>query len=395
MAALANMNKRIWIAASVLVLAMLVAWFLWDRTSTPSLAKASAPMASPAPAEVDVLRYPAGAPQLSLMRAQPLGSSPIPLTDPLSARLVYDEDVTARIAVGISGRITAIKAAPGDLVRAGQVLAEIDSPDFGTAQADLNKASADEDRKQRAVERAKELVPGEALPVREWEGLQADLAQAHAETARAQQRIRNLNPRGLPIVGQRLSLTSPIDGVVTDRTATQALEVSPSLVAPLFVVTDPRHLWVLIDVPEKILGRIRLGSKVEVQSDAFPDQTFMARIVQLGQVVDANTRRVTVRARLDNIDRKLLPEMFVRANVLQDSGLGVRVANGAIVNQGLYSYVFVQTGEGAFQRRRVSLARQGSDASYVTEGLKDKERVVTTGALLLDGELTARAGEKP
>lgn len=65
-------------------------------------------------------------------------------------------------------------------------------------------------------------------------------------------------------------------------------------------------------------------------SDAYPGETFTARIVQLGQVVNANTRRVTVRARLDNGERKLLPEMFVRANVLQQVGSGVRVANEAI-----------------------------------------------------------------
>ncbi len=185
------------------------------------------------------------------------------------------------------------------------------------------------------------------------------------------------------------------DSVVTDRTATQALEVGPGLPAPLFVVTDPKRLWLMVDLPEKLLGRVKRGSAVEVESEAYPGERFTARIVQIGPVVDTNSRRVTVRARLDNPQLKLLPEMFVRAHVLQDSGVGVRVPNSAIVNQGVYTYLFVQTGPAEFHRRKATLLTQGGDFSYVGEGLQGGERIVTTGALLLDAELTARAGDKP
>jgi cobalt-zinc-cadmium efflux system membrane fusion protein len=118
-------------------------------------------------------------------------------------------------------------------------------------------------------------------------------------------------------------------------------------------------------------------------------------VAQAGQWVDPNTRRVTLRAQLDNPLGKLLPEMFVRARVLQDSGSGVQVPNSALVNQGIYSYVFVQTAQGEFRRRQVQLLTQGADSSYVGAGLKGDELVVTAGALLLDAELSARAGDKP
>ena len=386
-------NKWKLTAWVVLTGAIAASWLAW-RQPGPAPSQVERSVASATLVKTDVLRYPEGAPQLTMIQSQALPSSPIPLTDPLSARLVYDEDATARIAVGISGRIVAIHAAPGDAVKAGQVLAEIDSPDFGTAYADVNKARADERRKRQAVDRAKELVPGEAIPVKDWESLQADLEQARAETARADQRLTNLNPRGLAIKGQRLSLTTPITGVVTDRTATPALEVSPALNAPLFVVTDPKRLWVMIDLPEKLLGRVKPGSSVAIESDAYPDERFTAKIAQLGRAVDVNTRRVQIRARLDNPEQKLLPEMFVRAYVLQDSGVGVRIPNSALINQGIYAFVFVQTHPGEFQRRKVTLLTRGGDFSYVSDGLQDGERVVTAGALLLDAELTARAGEK-
>lgn len=379
----------------LVIVAAAVIW--WLETEGPSASQPGIERTAQPATQMgaDTLRYPEGAPQLSMIRTAALAASRVPLGDVLSGRVVYDEDVTARIGVGVSGRIVDIKVAPGDAVKAGQVLAEIDSPDFGTASSDLRKAQADEERKHLALERARDLVSGDAIAMKEWESLQSDMAQAHAETERAAQRLRNLNPRGLAISGQRVKLTSPMDGVVTDRTATPALEVSPGLASPLFVVTDPKRLWLMIDLPERLLGRVKLKSEVSVESDAFPGEQFAARIVQLGQVIDTNTRRATVRAVLQNPRLALLPEMFVRVRMLQEGGSGVRVPNSAIVNHGVYAYLFVQEAPGQFRRRKVALLTQGGDTSYVGEGLKDGEQVVVGGALLLDAELTARLGDKP
>lgn len=335
----------------------------------------------------DTLRYSHSAPQLAMIEAQNIPASPVPLGDQLSAHLVYDEDVTARIGVSISGRIVALKAAPGDAVKAGQVLAEIDSPDVGTAYADINKAKADLDHKRRVYERAKDLGEGEAIAAKDVENAQADYVQAQAETARAELRLKNLNPNGMVIRGQRISLLSPMNGVVTERTATPALEVSPGMSSPLFVVTNPKQLWLMIDVPEKMLSQIKLGSTVAVESEAYPNEQFSAKIVQLGQAVDPNSRRITIRACLNNPDGKLLPEMFVRASVQQDSGTGVAVPNSALVTRGIYSFIFVQIAPGEFQQRKVKLLTRGSSVSYVGEGLKGGESIVTKGALLLDAEL--------
>ena len=367
--------------------------------------KATATMAASASApaqhqDPDVLRFAPGAEQLTAIQATPVTASALPLTDTLSARLAYDDDATARIGVGVAGRIVSIAVAPGDKVRAGQVLAEIDAPDLGTALADLNKARADERRKQLAAERAQELVPGDAIALKDAEAVQADLAQAQAETVRAAQRLKNLNPAALALSGQRLKLVSPVAGVVTERNVTPGLEVNPGLATPLFVVSDPRRLWVLIDLPEQLLGHVKAGGQVAVDSDAWPGTTFRAHIASVGQAVDPNTRRVTVRAVLDNDaggkdGHRLLPEMFVRVHLLQTGGSGIAVPNGAIVNRGRYAYVYVQTAPQAFSRRAVTLATQGGDTSYVGAGLRSGESVVTAGALLLDAELTARADAQP
>ncbi|MFT3966427.1 MAG: efflux RND transporter periplasmic adaptor subunit [Sphingobium sp.] len=337
------------------------------------------------------IRYAANAPQLAMIRTGKAEMLALPLTEALGARLVYDEDATARIGAGFSDRVLRVDVAPGDPVRAGQVLAVIDSPDYGTARADLDKARADEERKRLDLARLTALTPGEGIATRDLEGARADYAEARAESARAAQRLRNLNPAGLKVGGQRLSLTSPIGGVLTERHANSAMEVSQDGDTPLFVVTDPRRLWLMIDVPERLLGRVSAGSEVEVESDALPGRHFRARIERIGATVDPATRRVTARAAVRNEEGGLLPEMFVRARILQPGRRAVRVPTGAIVDSGANSYVFVATAPGTFVRRQVSLLSRERDYSSIGTGLGGGETIVTGGALLLDGELASGA----
>lgn len=383
-------KQRAW---TIAIVALVVALAVAGYASRNSGSRASESQPAPAP-EVkpgsDAIVFAQGAPQLGMLRSEPLSAVPIPLSDTLAAKVAYDDDVTARLFAPVAGRIVALKAQAGDRVKDGTVLALLDAADFGTARADLDKARADEERKRLAYERAKDLGPGEGIAAKDLEAARADFDAARAETARAQQRVRNLNPRGLPVNGQQISLVSPIPGTVSERNATPALEVAPGANSPIFVVTDLRRLWLLIDLPERLLPVVKPGARVAIESDAFPGEQFPARIVQVGQIVDPNSRRVVARAQVDNASGKLLPEMFVRASILQDKGQGTRVPNGAIVNRGVYTYVFVETASGRFERRRVELALRGADFSYVTTGLAAGDKVVTTGAILLDAELAAR-----
>ncbi|RTL35902.1 MAG: efflux RND transporter periplasmic adaptor subunit [Burkholderiales bacterium] len=331
-----------------------------------------------------------------MIRSAPAEAFPMPVAQPLEARLVVDEDVTSRLSVPVSGRVTALLARPGDTVRRGQPLLALDSPDLGSALADLERAEADLALKQKTVARLQDLSTGEAVARRDLEQAQADVAQARAERARAERRLHNLNPGGQPVQGQRLTLGSPLDGVVVERNANLAMEASPALSSPLFVVSSLRQLWVLADLPERLAGQVHVGDKLVIESDAVPQARREARVLQVGPGVDPATRRVVLRAAVDNRDGRLMPEMFVRAWLQAGPGAAaVRLPNTAVVVRGVQSFVFVETAPGRFKRRRVELAARGGDDSFVREGVAAGERVVTQGALLLDAEMSAPADATP
>ncbi|HEY4374616.1 MAG TPA: efflux RND transporter periplasmic adaptor subunit [Burkholderiales bacterium] len=350
--------------------------------------EAAADAAKPAPAAAakpGEIKYPEGAPQLSALRVEAAIEAPLPLAEPLNAKVSYDEDVTARITSPIAGRIVALKAAAGDTVKAGQVLANIDAPDFATAVADVHKAEADQNVKRLAAERAQKLFDGDVIARKDLEAANAELAQSQAESQRARARLKNLIPAAGD--GPGLSLRSPIAGVVADRKANPSQEVQPGS-DPLFVVSNLSKLWVLVDLPERHLATVKPGLPVSVSVEAFPNESFRGVVSRVGQVVNPDTRRVQVRCDIDNPDGKLRPEMYARVILLTDEGKqAVRLPNNALVTEGLYSYVFVETAPRQFTKRRVKLAVQDREYSYVSDGVSKGEKVVVGGSLLLQSEL--------
>jgi cobalt-zinc-cadmium efflux system membrane fusion protein len=342
------------------------------------------------PGERSELRYEPGSGQLSAIKVEEVKVFPIPLSEPLNGRVTFNENVTARVSSPISGRVVSFKAQVGDSVKAGDTLAVLDSPDLAAAVADLSKARADEARKKPSLERARSLFDAGVFARKDLESAEADEQQARAETERAERRLRNLAPNG----GEdgQYAVRAPIPGVVADRQLNPGMEVRPDLASPLFIITDPARLWVVIDLPERDLSKVAPGQPVYVQADAWPDDRFPARIEKIGEVVDPATRRVQVRCSLANPERKLKPEMYARVTLLADENrTAVRLPNTALVTEGLYSYVFVEQTPGVFKRRRVQLAVQDRDYSYVESGVEPAERVVVAGAVLLNSELGASA----
>jgi len=341
--------------------------------------------------EPGVVKFEADSPQLVAIKTLAVEEAPLPLAEPLSTRIVYDENRTARVSSSIAGRVVRLLASPGDTVRAGDVLAVLDSPDLAAAVADLRKAVAEEGRKRLALDRAKTLFDGGVLPQKEFENAEADFEQAAAETRRAQLRLRTLGPS--PEVGDNgYAVRAPIGGIVVDRRVNPGMQVRPDLPDPLFVITDPTHLWAIVDLPERALAKVQPGRPVSVEVDAYPGASFSATIAKVGEVVDPVTRRVPVRCTLPNTDRRLKPEMYARTTLLAESGeRALRVPNHALVTAGLFSFAFVERSPGVFQRRKVGLAFQDPESSYVATGLSPGERVVVAGALLLNAEFAEAA----
>lgn len=345
----------------------------------------AAPQKKPVAPPRDTLIIAPDSPQLAKLKIQPAEEVSEAAAEPLNGRVALDEDHTARIFSPVLGRALRINAKIGDNVKAGQVLMQMDSPDLGSAVADVRKAEADLSFKKHATERSKLLYEHGVIAQKELESSQADFAQSEAEAARARGRLNNLGgARG----GENYVVRSPITGIVVDRQVNPGMEIRPDAVNPLFVVTNPNHLWAVIDLPEHDLSKVHPDQGVALEVDAYPGETFAGKVLSVGTLLDPATRRVPVRCSIDSKGGRLKPEMYARITPLAEGQrMVVRILNTALVTDGLYSYIFVEVAPGHLQKRRITLGEQTREYAVVREGLKAGEKIVTVGAILLNAEL--------
>lgn len=299
----------------------------------------------------------------------------------LPGRLVWDEDRTARIYSPFAGRVERILVQPGARVSAGQALAELASPDFGSAQAEYRKAAADLSLARQNAERQRELHAHGVAAARELQQAEADFARAESEAARAGERVRLYG--GGHNVDQRFMLKSPIAGVVVEKAINPGQEIRPDAAAPLFVVTDPSGLWAQLEAAEGDLAGLKPGIRVELVSAQYPGERFAAEVVQVADFVDPATRTVKVRGKAANPERRLKGEMYVSGEISFQGEGGLFVPAKAVYLSGDRHFVFVASDGHTFERREVAVGTESQGMLAVRAGLKEGEKVVSEGNLYL------------
>lgn len=346
------------------------------------------PVQAPAPAQPIVqgnqMRFPPGHSQLALLgiTASAPGKA---ITVELPARIVWNEERTQRIYPAFAGRVMAIRADIGQAVKPGTVLAQLASPDFGTAQADTAKAQSDWQLAQKTLQRQRELLEAGIIARKDFDQAEADAARAQAETQRADARTR-LYGAGTG-VDQQLALRATVAGVVVERNLNPGQEVRPDQSGPgvpaLFVVTDPASLWVQIDARESEVGTLKPGASFELVIHSLPDQKFEGKVIAVSDFIDPATRTIKIRGAITNPKRLLKAEMLATARIERTLSSGVVVPAAAITLHGAKHWLFVQAQPGVFEPREVTLGYEGPKEVVVLHGLEVGEQVVSDNVLLL------------
>jgi len=290
-------------------------------------------------------------------------------------------------------RVLRLLAQPGDTVRAGQPLAELDIPSLSTAQADLASAQASVREAEAAVAVARDsLRRGEALARdgslarAEAERRRLVLAQADAaaEAAKArsgalQAEVARLNPGARPGAG---SLSSPIAGVVVSVGITPGEFVDTT--GGAFTVADLSVVLVLAQVPEASAPLIAVGDAARVRVASGGGRSWDGKVVALGAALDSQARTLPARIQLANPDGALRSGMFVAVTLTSDHGRdAVVVPSGAVQLVGDKRVAFTPLGGDRFQSHDLTVGLEQQDWVEVDKGLSAGDEVVTQGSFEL------------
>jgi len=314
-----------------------------------------------------------------------------------ASRVTFDDLRVAHVFSPVTGRITKILAQPGQRVKKGQPLCVLQSPDLGSAISDVAKAQGTLLQAEKDWKRQKDLLEVHAAAQRDYENAQAAYVNAKAELERADRKARMLRQGGGDTVTQEYMLPAPIAGEVIMRGANPGLEIQGQYgsgsAVELFTVGELDRVWVLADVFEMDLPRIKKGAPVSVSVVAYPDETFAGQVEWISGALDPVSRTAKVRCSIENASGKLHPEMYGTALITVGSDTKLAIKRSAVLFLGEQPVVFVQRastldGQVRFERRVVAVEElAGGDFVPVTRGVSPGEKVVVSGNLLLSGML--------
>jgi cobalt-zinc-cadmium efflux system membrane fusion protein len=312
-----------------------------------------------------------------------------------SGKVTFDDLRVSHVFSPVTGRVVKIEAQPGERVKRGKPLAVIESPDVGNAFSDLAKANAELSASEHDFKRQKELFDAHAASQKDFEAAQDNYEKARAELSRAQKKAQLLAHGGADSVTQEYTLRAPIDGEVVARNMTSGMEVvgqySQGNAVELFTIGELDYVWVVADVFEMDLGRIKKGARVTVRVVTYPNRVFVGQVDWVSGQLDPNTRTAKVRCTIDNKDRALKSEMYATVSISVAERKAMAIPRSAMLRLGDQTVVFVETGAAPnglvrFERRPVAVDEdEGGDFLPVTHGLERGEKIVTSGAILLAG----------
>ncbi len=313
----------------------------------------------------------------------------------LSGKIAYGEDKYSLVSSPLQGRVVEVRVHLGDRVKAGDVLLVVDSPDIAQAYSEYVKEDSDLQYATRAHELAKDLYEDKALALKDLKQAENELVKARAEFRRVKERLLSLRiapqelnkPLDKQQITSRFEMKSPLSGIVVERTVTPGQSVTGDSDHVLFTVADLDVLQVVADVYEHDLALVREGQSAVVRVDAYLGVEFPAKVTSVGDIVDPIARTIKVRARVDNQMHKLKPEMFARLQLdVGESRQFLTVPREAVLEVDGKQVVYVVENEHRYSKREVKVAAISPDYTRVIEGLKQGERIVTKGAVLIKGQ---------
>lgn len=292
-------------------------------------------------------------------------------------------------AVGarIQGFVRRVIALPGDAVKKGAPLAEIESAGLGQAQADLAAARAHNQAAETNAKRELALLKEGLTTAREAEVANATFASHQAELQAAQQRVMALAGKD---GGQKLGvyiLRAPLTGTVVESHISVGQSVEADLVA--FRVANLDDLWIDLSVFERTIGMVRVGDQVEVTPMADVKTMIRGRVAHVSEVLDLSTRSGKVRVQVDNRNRLLRPGQSVAANIHTDTPTreALLIPFQAVTYVDGKPTVFITKGPTRVVPTPVQLGLSDGAQQEILSGIPDGSTVVSEGVFALKSEL--------
>jgi RND family efflux transporter MFP subunit len=314
-------------------------------------------------------------------------------------------EATVDIVPKVAGRLETVNVRLGDSVRQGQLIAQLDDREireqvrqaeasFEVGRATIRQREADLKFAETNLDRSRNLFTRQLLPRQSLDDAEAryQAASAQLDLARAQFDQAKARLDELRITLGNTRIVSPVNGFIGKRLLDPGAYASAN--APVFSVVDIGVVRLVANLVEKDLRLVVVGTPARVDVDAFPGEQFDGRVGRLAPVLDPATRTAQMEIEIANPKFRLKPGMYARVALLvakRDNALVVP-RNAVLDIEGRRGVFLANGGRAQFQVVEVGL--QDDQRAEILSGIREGQRVVTTGAASLrEGDPIVVAGE--
>jgi Cu(I)/Ag(I) efflux system membrane fusion protein len=294
------------------------------------------------------------------MRLAPVTRADISETLSATGLVRYNERDIAIVQARSGGYVERVaRLAPGDVVKAGALIAELLVPEWAAAQQEYLALKAAGDADLAAAAEARMRLAG--------------MPERLIGEVKASGRVKD-----------RIAITAPIGGEL------QSLEVRPGMTLSagqtLARINGIASVWLDVAVPQAQAGQVRTGHTAEARFAAFPGETVSGRVIAILPGVDPVARALTVRIELPNRDGRIRPGLSAEVQIAGATAPALTVPTEAVIRSGRRALVMVAEDKGRYRAVEVTLGRQANDRTEVLTGLAEGQQVVASGQFLIDSE---------
>jgi membrane fusion protein, heavy metal efflux system len=363
------------------------------------------------PAKGELPRYIPTAAEWASLTIEPVSERAFRAERITEGKIAINEESSTPIFSPYAGRVTKLLVKPSDMVERGQPLFVIEATDtvqalndFITSLGALNTARSKLNLAQIVEKRANDLYAGKAVPLKDWQQSQADLTAAQNDLRSAETALEATHNR-LRILGRSedqistfqqtrqmsadTPIYSPISGTVVQRKVGPGQFISSGATDPVFIIGDLATVWLTAFVRESEAAGVAVGQDVSFSLLAMPGSAFKARIDYVAAAIDPSTRRLLVRAAIDNKDGLFKPEMFANVTIYAGGDHpSVGVPKQALIYEGDRVRLWVAHDDKSIELRKIETGLINGDLVEVRSNLQAGEKIVTRGSLFIDRAAT-------
>ena len=298
----------------------------------------------------------------------------------LFGKVSAENNNISQVFPAVGGNVIEIKAELGDYVKQGQLLASVRSTEIAGFQSQSSDADANVSIAERNLQSVKDMFDGKLASEKELVMAQKELEKARSE----QKRMNEVNQIYKLKTGSVYNMYAPISGYIISKDISPNEMLSSNRDQAVFTVAKLDNVWILANVNESDLGRIKVGQEVDIHTIAYPDKKIKGKIDKIFNVIDPDTRAAKALICVPNTDVALKPEMNATVKVhFPDDKKYVTIPSAAVVFDSNKHFVMVFNAKDNIETREVTIYRALDDKTYISTGLKPREKVIVKSNLLI------------